>query len=1065
MRTRAIGLLAPENLVAPRFGLRLIVMYIVRHVLFRSMPDESMNLMRALTLRISQAIILLCLSVPALHAEQVSIGDRKFSIPDGFELELVTTPELTQRPIVVDFDERGNLYVAESSGTNDNVNIQLEEKPHSILRLTDSDGDGKFDRRTVFADRMMFPEGTMWHDGSLYVGAPPQIWKLTDTDDDGVADEREIWFDAKTLTGCANDLHGPYLGPDGWIYWCKGAFAEQSYTLASGARFETRAAHIFRRRPEGGPVEPVMTGGMDNPVEVVFTPGGERIFTTTFFQHPKNGQRDGLVHAVYGGVYGKSHGVIDGHPRTGELMPVLTHLGAAAPSGLARLKSNSLGFENQIVSACFNLHSVMRHQLRPSGATFETEDNVLVESDDLDFHPTDVIEDADGSLLVVDTGGWYKLCCPTSQLHKPDVFGAIYRLRKSEGGLIDDPRGQRIKWDTLSPTDLSRQLADSRPVIQARAISELASRLNAAIAPLRSTVRDAASRQARINAIWCACRIDSQAARSVVRLGLDDPDELVRQVAVHAVSVWRDKETLPRLTELLKSDSESLRRVAAEAIGRIGDASALPHLLNALRGDCDRVLEHSMIYAIIETNAPEHTRFALASDSLPVRRAAVRALSEMDNSQIDKDLLVELLVDEDSSIRKVATEIARQHPEWGDSYRHVFESRRFIDPISQGTQIAALANSPAVREGVVTVLKSDSPSELKVILLESLDPNLFGREEWDLVIANALSESKSKSNLVASAVRSLTKRGGKQLDGAIRERLAEVSRVSTLDADVRLSAIQSLGEVDDEMLQVVIGFLQRGQPAVLRGRAATTLASLRLNGKQLLLLADAMREVAPLEINRVLDCFEDHSDEQIGLRLFRALVESPAASAIPPQRLAKSAARFGPAVSKYSTTLLAANDTDPIKQAGRLEAMLTTLPSGDIRRGQRIFHSDQAACFACHAVGYRGGTIGPDLSNVARIRSKRDLLEAIIFPSASFVRSYEPVTIVSKDGRQFSGNIRDRNSERVLLQTNATEQQTIRVEDIDELVPGAVSVMPAGLEKQLTDQELADLLAFLLSRK
>ena len=78
-----------------------------------------------------------------------------------------------------------------------------------------------------------------------------------------------------------------------------------------------------------------MTGGMDNPVEVVFTPGGERIFTTTFLQHPGGGKRDGLIHAIYGGVYGKQHDVIDGHPRTGDLMPPLVHLGAAAPSGLA----------------------------------------------------------------------------------------------------------------------------------------------------------------------------------------------------------------------------------------------------------------------------------------------------------------------------------------------------------------------------------------------------------------------------------------------------------------------------------------------------------------------------------------------------------------------------------------------------------------------------------------------------------------------------------------------------------------------------------------------------------
>ena len=66
--------------------------------------------------------------------------------------------------------------------------------------------------------------------------------------------------------------------------------------------------------------------------------------------------------------------------------------------------------------------------LTPDGATFTTKDSDFLTSDNRDFHPTDVLEDADGSLLVIDTGGWYKLCCPTSQLAKPDVLGGIYRI-------------------------------------------------------------------------------------------------------------------------------------------------------------------------------------------------------------------------------------------------------------------------------------------------------------------------------------------------------------------------------------------------------------------------------------------------------------------------------------------------------------------------------------------------------------------------------------------------------------------------------------------------------------
>ena len=166
---------------------------------------------------------------PKAAVHTVQLNGHNFTLPDGFEIELVAGPPLVNRPIVADFDEDGRLYVADSSGSNDPVKAQLEKKPHRIVRLEDTQGNGKFDKATVFADKMMFPEGVMWLEGSLYVSAPPSIWKLTDTNGDGVADERVEWFQGKTLTGCANDLHGPYLGPDGWLYWCKGAFAKQTY--------------------------------------------------------------------------------------------------------------------------------------------------------------------------------------------------------------------------------------------------------------------------------------------------------------------------------------------------------------------------------------------------------------------------------------------------------------------------------------------------------------------------------------------------------------------------------------------------------------------------------------------------------------------------------------------------------------------------------------------------------------------------------------------------------------------------------------------------------------------
>ena len=71
-----------------------------------------------------------------------------------------------------------------------------------------------------------------------------------------------------------------------------------------------------------------------------------------------------------------------------------------------------------------------------------------------------MIEDADGSLLVVDTGGWYKLCCPSSQLSKPDIKGAIYRVRRSGTPRIADPRGLKLAWATMNADELAKLLAD-----------------------------------------------------------------------------------------------------------------------------------------------------------------------------------------------------------------------------------------------------------------------------------------------------------------------------------------------------------------------------------------------------------------------------------------------------------------------------------------------------------------------------------------------------------------------------------------------------------------------------
>ena len=99
------------------------------------------------------------------------------------------------------------------------------------------------------------------------------------------------------------------------------------------------------------------------------------------------------------------------------------------------------------------------------GSTFRSYDEDFLTSTSEDFHPTDVLEDADGSLLVIDTGGWFVNGCPTSKIGKPQMVGAIYRVRKADRPVLKDPRGLNLHWDSLDEAALARLLDDERVTV------------------------------------------------------------------------------------------------------------------------------------------------------------------------------------------------------------------------------------------------------------------------------------------------------------------------------------------------------------------------------------------------------------------------------------------------------------------------------------------------------------------------------------------------------------------------------------------------------------------------
>lgn len=776
-------------------------------------------------------------------------------------------------------------------------------------------------------------------------------------------------------------------------------------------------------------------------------------------------------------------------------MPVMTHMSAAAPCGLTTYRSRGLGldFYDNLFACYFNLHKVVRHILVPDGATFKTKDLDFVTSDSHDFHPTDVLEDADGSLLIVDTGGWYKICCPTSQLAKPDVLGGIYRVRRTGMTAPADPRGLGLSLGRLKSADLIALLADERLVVQKQALNEIRKRGVSTVVSLRETVASpAAPASTRVQSIWALARINSPEARAAVRSALADTNTTIRHAATHAVSLWRDLAAYESLEKMVSGADASLARVAAEALGRLGDKRAVPVLLAAFgrlpespvsatgspTDSAARVLQHSLLYALIELADREQLlAHARTSTNPQIKRGALIALDQITDSGLKPEDVVPHLASTAPAMKQTAAWIISHRPDWGADVAGYFRERlgaKTLSPAEQSElpgQLAPLAKHAAIQDLLAATLRdAQATRDTRLLAMRTMAAAALKDTPapWLTELARLL--GNADETLARSAVATLrTVSNPKQPGAEVVAALAAAGRNAALPADIRLDALATLpagaGEIDAALFDFLRANLAGTQTLTIRSAAATTLAKAKLTADQQLELAAALQTIGPLELPKLLPAFERAPTEALGRKLLASLKGSTGWRGLRTDLLKPLLAKYPPPVQTLGDELLKLLNADAAKEAAHLTDLLGQLKDGDIRRGMAVFNSAKSACATCHAIGYLGGRLGPDLTRIGGARNERDLLEAIVYPSASFVRSYEPFVVLTKGGEEFSGVLRKDAPEEVILATGPETEQRIARKDIAELRPGSVSIMPQGLDQVLTRQELADLLAFLKAAK
>jgi putative membrane-bound dehydrogenase-like protein len=985
--------------------------------------------------------------------------DPPIQVPEGFVVERVAGPPLVERPIMACFDDQGRLYVTDSAGVNLRGSELLKDPPHKIRLLEDRNGDGVFDESHVWADKLVFPQGLLWHQGAVYCTSPPSFWKMEDTSGKGVCDKRTELVTGLANTGVADDAHGACLGPDGRIYFLPGRMAHDLRTPDGNFAKKATGPWLLRCRPDGSEVE-VVCGTQGNPVEVAWTPQGDFFVSGTFWAPDSygGGLRDALIHGVEGGEYAVRDRVYNDRKRTGDFLPVLIPMIATAPAGLMTYKSGAFGpgYRDNLFCAYFNTHKVQRHILERDGATFRVKTEDFVWSTHPDFHPTDVLEDADGSLLVVDTGGWFRIGCPTSQIAKPQVLGGIYRVRRKSMPSVDDPRGLHAAWDRPE-----RLLDDPRWMVRERALIEAARRTPDDVAAVGS-----------LNAVWALTRMDDPRARARVRALLGSPDPSIRQVAVISAGLHRDFESLIRLEEIVRRDEPSIRREAATALGRLGNPKAVPSLVESMRAGGDRFLEHAIIFALIRIADREGLLPALKDASPAVRRAALIALDQMDSGNLTAELVTPLLDPVDAALQQAALRVVTSRPGWsGEIFALVRQwlGEASLDEVRQDLLkgvLVSFSRDPGMQDLMARALREEKTSApMRLLVLESMARALPERTPATWLAEARWALAAGDERVARQGVALLRAAGCGDFDDALVRLAKDEARTPEFRVESAGAVAPRLAKLDTGLFRFLLSCLDKDRPPLLRLSAAVAIGTSPLDDGQLDRLAGVVANGGPLELPRLIGVFERSRGAGLGKKLLAALEAAPGFQSISADTLRKVVKGYPDEVRALAEPVAKKLEVDTAQMKEKLDSMAAVLEKGDARAGREIFLGRKAGCTACHTVAGLGGKVGPDLSKIGSIRSGRDLLEAIVFPSATFARGYEPFLIRTRDGAVYDGLVARETPDAIYLFTAERVEKRIARASVELIQQSKVSIMPQGLDNQISRDELRDLISFLASLK
>ena len=954
--------------------------------------------------------------IPASTPEQ-SVD--KMQIHPAFEVQIVATEPLIRDPAAIDIDENGRMYVCELPEYNA---YAVADNPHekgTVKRLVDTNGDGRYDKATLFVKDIAYPTAIICWDDGVFIGSAPDLFYCKDTTGDGIADIHH-----KILTGFGSDLAGEaHLNS---FRWGVDNRIHISTNLSGGNVRLANAAESTAVSTRG-------RGIILNPRDLS---GFE--LTSGAGQHGMSMDNWGRKFVCSNSVPAQMLMLDDRYLARNPYLTAPNLAVDIAPDG----KHTEL-FRISAAEPWRELRTMLRRTKQFRGSDeggkpfgfFTGATGITIYRGNAwpaEFHGNLIVGDVANNLIyraILKPKG-LELVAEKADVGKEFIASRDLWFRPVQ--FTNAPDG------TLYAIDISRELIEGAAFLPPEFMKYLD--------PLSG------SKQGRIYRIAprgfstpATPNLGELATRELVSL-LDHTNGWHRDTASRLIYQRQDSSAISSLRQLVKQGETAAGRFTAlytlQGLGALDESSVLAALIDSdaiVRVHALRVAEALVAQSVAISNRFSNMTtdrdiqvryqlaFSLGAAQGKNRYQALTRLALSDHQ--DKWMPVAI----SSSLFQGAGFVFRELTTH-DTFLKTTTGQQFM--LTLATQIGARQRADelaAVLQSLSSIKNHDATLAPKV--MEALVKNIEGEQRTKLLASTGENAAMVLQQLIVESmdISQSPQESTEKRAAAIRSlQLAKFADIKSIMVDlldltepfgVRAAVIETLGSyTDDQAAEMLIANWRSLGPS-LRSRAAETLLS-RANWVTLLLNAVQTERIARGEIDPArIQLLKAHPDKNIAQRVADIFMSSP------------NGDRF-----------------DVIKE---YQSALDTL--GDVGKGKEVF---KKVCSACHRLENIGTSVGADLNGI-RNRGLPAVLLNILDPNREVKPKYLTYVLIDVKGRSTTGMITAENANSITLQKPDGTNTTILRTEIEVLQSTGLSFMPEGLEKQVSKQQMADLLSYL----